>query len=88
MVMDIIWPVETPIKATLGSPCDPRISWKCLLLPLAQQGAQQDPTQKGLSASRQKRADDGTELFFLWSPGVATDLEMEGAGRRVRSPGE
>lgn len=28
------------------------------------------------------------QLFFLWSPGVATGLKMEGAARRVLSPGE
>lgn len=60
----VIWPVEGPVKATLGSPCDSRIPRKCLLLPLAQQGAQQDPTQKGPSASRQKRADDRSYSSF------------------------
>lgn len=89
MALDVICPAEVPVKATLGSPCDPRISREVSVAPFNHYPREPSRTPPRRASQLAGRSASMTaQLFFFWSPGVATGLEMEAPARRGYYPGE
>lgn len=89
MALDVICSAQVPVKASLGSPCDLRISREVSVAPLNYHPRKPSRTPPRRASQRAGRSAPMTaQLFFLWSPGVATGLEMEAPARRVYYPGE